>query len=355
MERKLKKILFYDSVAPRIYRPGTIDGSASGIGGAEATLVRIATRLATMFDVSVVQPGATASVVEDGIKWLSNKDGRKAIRSADVVIIQREAVDAYKIRWLNRRARIILWYHDWYRTTHASRIAHLRYGWFKPTIRALAHFLTSASFVAVSDTHLANIHASMGQSSLAKMLMKHVQGRRIYNPLSEAFTGVPRRDDFDRDKLVYISAPWKGLEQVIDNFRKVKAHIPTLRLHVASPSYDVERFGGAEDVIWEGSLSHEALIPMVQTALCVFYPAAVAPETFGLVFAESHAVGTPVLAHPFGAACELLSDAELVEAGDADAIRARIVGWRDGTRPDVGPDAAFLLDNIVQQWAALLE
>src|SRR5581483_2147599 len=40
----------------------------------------------------------------------------------------------------------------------------------------------------------------------------------------------------------------------------------------------------------------------------VFYPKFVLPETFGLVFAEASAVGTPVLTHDCGAAAEVLAD-----------------------------------------------
>ncbi len=45
----------------------------------------------------------------------------------------------------------------------------------------------------------------------------------------------------------------------------------------------------------------------IRESLCVFYPQTQRCETFGLVYAESNAVGTPVLAHDFGAAREVLS------------------------------------------------
>jgi glycosyltransferase involved in cell wall biosynthesis len=102
------------------------------------------------------------------------------------------------------------------------------------------------------------------------------------------------------------------------------------------------------------------------------------------VFAESRAVGTPVLTHDCGAAAEVLQDprqvlpvtvaerlyetalrrlspaarrgpARLADAlGLFDRFIERIESWRAGGRPRVGPDARFRLSVVTGEWRALL-
>jgi len=77
-------------------------------------------------------------------------------------------------------------------------------------------------------------------------------------------------------------------------------------------------------------------------------------ETFGLVLAESNAVGTPVLTHPLGAAPEVLGTAEqLIDTTDVEAVIQRIMAWRDGQRPVVKANPAFYLSNVANEWLKL--
>jgi glycosyltransferase involved in cell wall biosynthesis len=122
----------------------------------------------------------------------------------------------------------------------------------------------------------------------------------------------------------------------------------------------------------------------VRGALCTFFPNFVIPETFGLVFAESHALGTPVLTLDCGAALEVLGDPQEVlplkrayrlyeaaagrlpgrwraaparlaaAAGLFDAYIERIRAWRSGRRPHAVPDPRFRLSTVTAQWRALL-
>ncbi len=123
----------------------------------------------------------------------------------------------------------------------------------------------------------------------------------------------------------------------------------------------------------------------VRRSLCTFHPNFRIPETFGLVYAESHALGTPVLTHDFGAAAEVVGDPRQLlpvkrglpllrggrsvrcrRAGGAcrrawprapglfDAYVERIRDWRGGARPVVAPDPRFALDTLAAQWRELL-
>jgi glycosyltransferase involved in cell wall biosynthesis len=183
---------------------------------------------------------------------------------------------------------------------------------------------------------------------------------------------------------VFFSSPNKGLRFALDAFRALRRRMPDLRLCVGNPGYKRFAAAGIAGVEWLGSLPHARVVAETRAALCAFSPNFVIPETFGLVFAESHAVGTPVLTHDCGAAREVLGDAgqllpvtwaqRAYEAplhrlephwravpalladrlGLFDRYIERIRLWRDGGRPRVGPDPRFRLSVIAAEWRSYL-
>ena len=94
---------------------------------------------------------------------------------------------------------------------------------------------------------------------------------------------------------------------------------------------------------------------MSRILFATFYPAYRVPETFGLVFGESHAVGTPVLAHHFGAAPELLSPAEVIDARNLDAVANRLSDWYTNGRPAVAPRPEYLIADVARRWSELFD
>jgi glycosyltransferase involved in cell wall biosynthesis len=209
-----------------------------------------------------------------------------------------------------------------------------------------------------------------------------VRACTIYNPVPDAL--VPDGSMVDRDKLVFFSSPNKGLKFTLDAFRTLHRKIPQMRLVVGNPGYKKGKFPRIEGVDFIGPQAPAVIHAQVRTALCTFFPNFVIPETFGLVFAESHAVGTPVLTHDCGAAREVIRDpAQLLpvtrwhrayesmlsglpselrraparlagQLGLFDAYVERIAAWRDGARPHCGPDPRFNLSTVAGHWRALL-
>jgi glycosyltransferase involved in cell wall biosynthesis len=195
---------------------------------------------------------------------------------------------------------------------------------------------------------------------------------------------VPDGSTVDYRKLVFFSSPNKGLAFSLDAFRALRRRMPDLRLHVGNPGYKIRKTARIEGVEYLGPQPQEKIHAEVRTALCTFFPNFVLPETFGLVFAESKAVGTPVLTHDCGAAAEVLGDPQQVlpvtfahkayetalssvspqwRSGPArladrlglfDAYIDRIRDWRDGARPHMTPDPRFRLTAVVNQWRAML-
>ena len=100
----------------------------------------------------------------------------------------------------------------------------------------------------------------------------------------------------DPDTLIFFfSSPNKGLKFALDAFRAMRARMPSLRLLVANPGYRDE---GSIDIAGVVNLGaqpqHRLHAARTQAALATLAPNWRIPETFGLVFAESLALGTLV-------------------------------------------------------------
>ena len=350
-------LLFFDPLCPRPYSAASL--REAGLAGTEASTVRIAEAL----DAWVAQHNRTQA------------EGR--YRAPSAVAHVRHVVVLRDPRALNAAARLFpgarltLWVHD--RIEPGSS----RGRWFERAAADLRRL--QPDIVCVSDYQRERVAATVARLPGCERL----EVRRIYNPVDDAL--VPDGTPFDPGKLVFFSSPNKGLAFALDAFRALRRRMPDLRLCVGNPGY--KSFGAAAlpGVAWLGSLPHARVLAEVRGALCTFSPNFVIPETFGLVFAESHAVGTPVLTHDCGAAREVLGDeqqllpvgfaqrayeaplhrleprwrrvpARLADAlGLFDRYIERIGRWRGGERPQVGPDPRFRLSVIAGEWRTLLD
>jgi glycosyltransferase involved in cell wall biosynthesis len=232
--------------------------------------------------------------------------------------------------------------------------------------------------VCVSDSQRRGVEATLRSIGVGE----RVRALTIYNPVDD--TLMPDGTPVDERKLVFFSSPNKGLNFTLDAFSALKQRMPDLRLVVGNPGYksgcDARRAG----VELLGPQPQARIHAEVRSALCTFFPNFVIPETFGLVFAESRALGTPVLTHDCGAALEVIGDPRQVlpltpayrlyeaavgglpsrwrrlparlaaSAGLFDAYLERIRAWRGGERPRTGPDPRFRLSTVTEQWRALL-
>jgi glycosyltransferase involved in cell wall biosynthesis len=286
------------------------------------------------------------------------------------VVINRDSRALSTVRSLYPNARVYLWLHD--QLNPRSK----RAGWLASTADLLRDL--AVTVVCVSNTQRAGVEAALRTMNLEGI----VRTRTIYNPIDDAL--VPDGSAVDSDKLVFFSSPNKGLSFTLDAFRELRRRIPELRLVVGNPGYKLRKSVAIEGVEYLGPQPQARIHSEVRTALCTFFPNFVIRETFGLVFAESHALGTPVLTHDCGAAAEIVGDRNQilpvgvarrvyetllthvppdVRAGPArvaaalglfDAYVERIRTWRSGGRPHVGPDPRFRLATVAAQWRDLL-
>lgn len=351
----MEPLLFFDPLCPRPYSEASL--REGGLAGTEASTVRIAEAL----DAWVAQHNR------------SQTEGRyrvpDALANVREVVVLRDPRALEAAARLFPGARLTLWVHD--RIEPGSS----RGRWFAHAAGALRRL--QPGIVCVSDYQREHVAATVVRLPGCERLLV----RRIYNPVDDAV--VPDGTPVDPAKLVFLSSPNKGLRFALDVFRALRRRMPELRLCVANPGYKSFAVAALPGVEWLGSLPHARVLAETRAALCAFSPNFVIPETFGLVFAESHAVGTPVLTHDCGAAAEVVADprqllpvtlalrayeaplhrlaprwrsgpARLADGlGLFDRYAERILSWRAGARPQVGPDQRFRLSAVLREWRSL--
>jgi glycosyltransferase involved in cell wall biosynthesis len=352
----MSAILFYDPVCDRPYDTEALRRQA--MGGTEATVVRVADALGGL----VVQHNRVAA---SGRYLPPRRDTAIAH-----VIVNRDSRAVSTVRQLYPNARVHLWLHDRVRplSKRARRIAA-----DAGILRDLA-----VNVICVSDTQRHDVEAALRWMRASD----RVSSCTIYNPVDDALQ--PDGSPIDDRKLVFLSSPNKGLKFTLDAFRAVRRAMPDMRLVVGNPGYKAGDAGRIDGVEYLGPQPQQRIHVEVRTALCTFFPNFVIPETFGLVFAESRALGTPVLTHDCGAALEVLGDSEQVLPVTAakrayegllsglptgwrrwpartaagfglfDLYVDRVRAWRAGGRPVTGPDPRFRLSAVAQRWREVL-
>lgn len=308
------------------------DFETGGLGGTEATILRVATALGPRFNVSHFQNGRSyrewsAAGSLCGFQDLEDTDDHDVL-----VVINRWKV-ALKLRKRYPDKPIFLWLHV-YPGRHN---------------RKMGAALRSANIIVicVSHTHAKKLRSFLGVGDAPEL-------RVIHNPLDDDL----RPDDTPRNpnRLLFASSPHKGLTEVFEQFSTLRRHSPGLTLAVADPGYLRWDTGPVpKGVVFLGSLSHAALIRQMRRALCLFNPQTSFAETFGLVLAEANAVGTPVLVHAgLGANDEIVADTDqLVDGNDPSQILARIRKFQRAT-VQITRNSEFRLKNVALDWAQLL-
>jgi glycosyltransferase involved in cell wall biosynthesis len=354
--RLMNGVLFFDPVCSQPYDSGTLRRQA--MGGTEATVVRVADALGAL----VAQHNRT----EASGRYLPPRRDPAITR----VIVNRDSRALSVARELYPNARLHLWLHDRVRprSKRASRIAA-----DARVLRDLA-----VRVICVSDTQRRSVEAALRWMKVSE----RVSACTVYNPVADDLR--PDGSPIDERKLVFLSSPNKGLRFTLDAFRALRRALPDMRLVIGNPGYRADDAVRLEGVEYLGPQPQARIHAEVRTALCTFFPNFVIPETFGLVFAESKALGTPVLTHDCGAALEVLADPaqvlpvtasrriyEALLGGCSTRCRSgparvaaglglfemyvdRIRAWRAGGRPVTGPDPRFRLSAVTRRWQDVL-
>jgi glycosyltransferase involved in cell wall biosynthesis len=330
------RILFYDAASPYLYCINTLRERA--MGGAEATVIRIAHGLSRDHVVYVAQAkrNKNEEVEEQGVRYIS-LDSAHTLQP-EVIILLREHLKLKNVGEYYPYAKKFFWVHNF-------PTKDLFY--FKPDLAKYGYHI-----IAVSHYLRELIEKRLRGKWYQRWWRKPsaIKVSTIYNPIDD---NLALDTTFVQpNKLLFLSAPYKGVNEVIASFQEVRKKFPEFKLYVAMPGHgqrDVT-LNLQDGVEYLGALPHHEIIQHLRESFCVFYPQSVKAETFGLVYAEANAVGTPVLAHDFGSAREVLSDSsQLIDSRNVKQVIEKLAEW-SVKRPVVQGKSEFKLSIVLQKW-----
>ncbi|OGT42843.1 MAG: hypothetical protein A3F42_01910 [Gammaproteobacteria bacterium RIFCSPHIGHO2_12_FULL_37_34] len=334
-------LLFYDVATPTLYHHTTL--YERGLGGTEATIIRIAHSLKNNHTVYIAQHCRSSQddCDFDGVQYISLASANRL--TPDAVVLLRE------YEWINRvgelfpQAKHYFWIHnlpprDLYITNHALR-KH------KYEIIAVSHFH--------KQTIIKRLKPAWYQPFRAlKRINPAIKVSVIYNPIDDLL--YPDYTKWDPNQLIFLSSPHKGLAECLKLFVNILKQFPDMKLLICNPGNWDSTITIPNSVQVLGTIPHYQVMEQVRRSLCVFYPQTKRAETFGLIYAEANAVGTPVLAHPVGSAKEVLSDPiQLVNGKRIKAVIRKIDEWRT-KRPIIQGKDEFRLQQVTKNWLHLL-
>ncbi len=336
----MKNVIFIDFVCPKPYDLETL--KTEGLGGTEATVVRIAEALSKSHRVFVLQHCREKASITETVSYLP-VDGDTP--TPDYVVHLRTAMGIPFFAEKAPQARQFLWCHD-----------------LLTANKAFYQDLPILHKNNVTAITVSNYHKSEAVDAMLSCKQVDWFNNRQYPAVITISGGidddlVPDSTPIDKNSLVFLSSPHKGLAQTISVFKACKRVLPELKLSVTNPGY----FATPDMVIPEGvellgSLPHAKVMEKLRSALCLFYPSTDyrVRETFGMVLAESLAVGTPVIAHTMGAVPEVLAQSRMaMDCTRIDLIKERLFQWQR-ERPKVGLDPAYRTSEVIKKWQELL-
>ncbi|WP_179952260.1 glycosyltransferase [Marinicella rhabdoformis] len=336
----MKHILFVDSTYPKPYDFDTLAQQA--MGGTESSILRTAEILQKQgHQVAICQHARKQVVEQQQITFHSTASCQT--ETFDHVVVLRKLPQLIQYQQHFPQAQFYLWLH-----TYKNREFAL-----KRLIK------TSKPFTVIgnSKNHQKHLDQCLQAGWLGKLFTlcraKNIQVKHAYNPIPSFWTELQTTDK-NLNQIMFISAPNKGLTQVLAYFQKLKLALPDLKLLVANPGYREDFDERSDGVEFLGALPQKVLLQKVAESLCVFYPQTSFAETFGLIFAEANAVGTAVLAHDIGSAKEILHPNNgLIDGHDINAITEQIKLWQQQL-PDVSYRSEFDEAAVYKQWQNIL-
>lgn len=326
-------ILFYDPSSPRGYDHESLQNES--LGGTEGTVIRIAEKLGEKYPVVVAGRTKTTATTSRHVQYLPFSPALIHM-PWHAIIVLRNLDSCLLIRKSFPDTPVFLWAHD---------LVDRR---FLPYIHKMKK--KKIGVIVVSEWHKQQLE---DLRLIDPLIPEFPEIKVIYNAVDDNLK--PDSTSVNPAKLLFPSSSYKGLENTIHVFKKLKAIQPDFELIITNPSYHETKVPVNDGVYYIGAQTHAKNIQEMRSSLAVFQMNYEVPETFGLVFAEANAVGTPCLAHPFGSASEVLTNhAQLINTYDSKAAIQRILDWRFNERPKVDIPDKFRLSNVIKGWEELL-
>lgn len=332
------KILFYQTTCPHPYTVHSLQDTA--VGGTESSMMRVAHALAKKHTVYIANQHIQMNEEIEGVHYIT-LDTAHQLKGLDHAILLQHLRGAPDFIKRFPGIKSYLWLHN----MPSKRLYQYKKLFLK----------SGMSLIGVSQFHAKRIKKRVEAGLWNKMCVRFlnrptVPVHCIYNSIAAEF--VPQGIPVNPNKIISMSAPTKGLGITLAIFQKIRKHFPAMELYVARPW--ISEVGTLpEGVTFLGALPQAELRRHVAESLCVFYPQWQRMETFGLVYAEANALGTPFIANDFGAAPEVLSNpCQLIDGRDEALIIKTLQAWQM-TRPTVWLKNEFQLEQVMHSWEKL--
>lgn len=328
-----KPILFYDPSSPKGYDHHSLQNDS--LGGTEGTVIRIAEKLGENHTVVVAERTRTTASTSRNVQYLPFAPFLLGMEWQAVIVL-RNLDTVMHVRDMLPNTPVWLWAHD---------LVDRR---FLPYVYKLKK--KNIGIIAVSNSHKQQFEdLKLIDPLIPELPVIEV----IYNPVEDNLK--PDDTPVNKCKLLFPSSSYKGLDNTIRVFKILRETHPDFELVITNPSYHETKVAPNDGILYLGSQTHARNIQEMRTSLAVFQVNHEVPETFGLVFTEANAVGTPCLAHPFGSAKEVLTNPDqIVNTYDRAAVIQKILDWRFKERPKVDIPDKFRLSQVIKEWEKLL-
>lgn len=310
-----KRIVIIDPVCRKPYSHETLQNEA--MGGTEATVVRVAeAMIGEGAEVAVLQHNREAEVQSPVGVMYAGIDRLDRLDPTHIITLRSPKPMPFAFD-RKPHAKQYLWLHD---LTNPTDDLFKGRDFFKQ----LPH---KPKILGVSQSHLEQIKGNY--LSIDHNAADYVQLDYVYNPIDSSLQADPTIVRFP-NKMVFFSSPHKGLKQVLGLFQYVRRTLPEVQLCIANPGYEPTEKPDMDGIVVLGKLKHSEMMKHVANAMCVFMPQNdwANRETFGIVFAEANAIGTPVVAHDMGAAREVLGDDQVIDTRDPRQVLGTVERYK---------------------------
>ena len=347
MNYKVKKLLFFDAIAPYEYNFDILE--KKGLGASESYLLSVASELKKNFDVDIATAKVRYNYVQNDVVF-KKLDIKNLSDNYDTIIIQRNPQNLKVLKNKYPKANFIIWLHDFYESSL----------WASLPNHDLQYIIDNATLLCVSNWHKNNFEVNLKLRKIKNCDVKYIHFFiEDKNKISE------KKVEYDKNKLCFFSAGHKGLDFTLKIFEQLYKVDPKFKLYIGNPTYDqkYDIDGNNGSVIYLGNQTRDQVLSHMQSSLATIHLNKNYPETFGCVNAESNMVGTPVCCYDIGATKEILYNADdqliqpnpyRVDLHDVTHIIEKILRWQQGERTIVKLNPLFNKKIITEKWNDLI-